>query len=210
VEKLNRYDGPLNLARVLYAEGRLDEATEAAQRAAKHTDPPAPWWTVSWLSGQINREQGRLEDAEENLRAVLSPPSSDLIARGFDFRQDYEVINLLGNTLFDRAKQIRDPARQAERDALLKDAISQFRQTLKLDSENVTAHYGLSLIYPLLGEEKLAEEHREQHLRYKLDDNARDKAVALARKQYPAANHASEPVVIYPLHRTENKTAAND
>lgn len=209
VEKLKRYDGPLNLARVLYAEGRLDEATEAAQRATTYTDPPAPWWTVSWLSGLVNREQGRLEDAEKNFRAVLSPPTSDLIARGFDFRKDYEVINLLGNTLFDRAKQVRDPARQAERDALLREAVTQFQQTLALDSENVGAHYGLSLIYPLLGEDKLAEEHRQLHLRYKPDDNARDKAFAAARRQYPAANHASEPVVIYPLHRSDAKTAAN-
>lgn len=200
VEKLNRYDGPLNLARTYYAEGRLDEATEAAQRAAKHTDPPAPWWTVSWLSGLVNREQGRLEDAEKNFRAVLSPPSSDLTARGFDFRQDYEVINLLGNTLFDRAKQIRDPSRQTERDALLKEAIIQFQQTLALDSENVGAHYGLSLIFSLMGDEKQAEHHRTLHQRYKLDDNARDQAVAAARKKYPAANHASEPVVIYPLN----------
>ncbi len=210
VEKLKRYDGPLNLARVLYAEGRLDEATEAAQRAAQHTDPPAPWWTVSWLSGVVNREQGRLEEAEKNFRAVLSPPSSDLIARGFDFRQDYEVINLLGNTLFDRAKQIRDPARQAERDSLLKEAAAQFQQTLVLDAENIAAHYGLSLIYVLLGDDERADKHRELHQQYKLDDNARDQAVANARKQYPAANHASEPVVIYPLHRTEAQTAAND
>lgn len=206
VEKLKRYDGPLNLARVLYAEGRLDEATEAAQRAAKHTDPPAPWWTVSWLSGTVNREQGRLEDAEKNFRAVLSPPSSDQAARGFDFRKDYEVINLLGNTLFDRAKQIRDPARQSERDALLKDAIGQFQQALALDSENVAAHYGLSLIFALMGDEKQAEHHRTLHQRYKLDDNARDQAVAAARKKYPAANHASEPVVIYPLNRTDTQT----
>ncbi len=207
VEKLNRYDGPLNLARVLYAEGRLDEATEAVQRAAKHTDPPAPWWTASWLSGVINREQGRLEDAEKNFRTVLSPPSSDLTARGFDFRKDYEVINLLGNTLFDRAKQIRDPARQSERDALLKDASGQFQQTLALDSENVGAHYGLSLIFALMGDDKQAEHHRTLHQRYKLDDNARDQAVAAARKKYPAANHASEPVVIYPLNSVKTNGA---
>ena len=31
VEKLDRYDGPMNLARVLNTEGRLDEAVEALQ-----------------------------------------------------------------------------------------------------------------------------------------------------------------------------------
>src|SRR5882672_10149190 len=40
VEKMNRFDGPLNLARVYYAEGRLDEAVDAIARAAKHSKPP--------------------------------------------------------------------------------------------------------------------------------------------------------------------------
>lgn len=202
VEKLGRYDGPLNLARVYYAEGRLDDATAAALRAAAHTDPPAPPWTVSWLSGLVNREQGRLEEAEANFRAVLSPPTAEMVARGFDFRKDYEVINLLGQTLFDRAKQIRDDSRRGERDELLKQAAEQFERTLSIDSENVTAHYGLSLIYAQLGDDARAEEHRRLHARYKLDDNASDRAVAAARQKYPAANHAAERVVIYPLQRT--------
>lgn len=202
VEKLGRYDGPLNLARVYYAEGRLDDATAAALRAAAHTDPPAPPWTVSWLSGLVNREQGRLQEAEANFRAVLSPPTAEMAARGFDFRLDYEVINLLGQTLFDRAKQIRDDSRRAERDELLKQAAEQFERTLSIDSENVTAHYGLSLIYAQLGDDERAEEHRRLHARYKLDDNASDRAVAAARQKYPAANHAAERVVIYPLQRT--------
>lgn len=202
VEKLGRYDGPLNLARVYYAEGRLDDATAATLRAAAHTDPPAPPWTVSWLSGLVNREQGRLEEAEANFRAVLSPPTAEMVARGFDFRKDYEVINLLGQTLFDRAKQIRDDSRRGERDELLKQAAEQFERTLSIDSENVTAHYGLSLIYAQLGDDARAEEHRRLHARYKLDDNASDRAVAAARQKYPAANHAAERVVIYPLQRT--------
>ncbi len=37
--------------------------------------------------------------------------------------------------------------------------------------------------------------------RYKPDDNAADRAVRLAREKYPAANHAAEAVVIYPLQR---------
>jgi hypothetical protein len=39
------------------------------------------------------------------------------------------------------------------------------------------------------------------HARYKPDDNAGDRAIALARARYPAANKAAEAVVIYPLHR---------
>src|SRR5690606_34423519 len=36
VERLGRYDGPLNLARVYLNEGRLDEAVAALGRAAEH------------------------------------------------------------------------------------------------------------------------------------------------------------------------------
>ncbi len=43
--------------------------------------------------------------------------------------------------------------------------------------------------------------HRALHARYKVDDNARDRAVAAARRRDPAADHAADPVVIYDLQR---------
>ena len=39
------------------------------------------------------------------------------------------------------------------------------------------------------------------------DDNARDRAVALARRKYPAANLAAEPVTIYELGETSSQEA---
>jgi hypothetical protein len=42
--------------------------------------------------------------------------------------------------------------------------------------------------------------HRELHLIYKLDDNARE-AVAIHRQNNSAANHAAQSIVIYPLNR---------
>lgn len=201
VESLGRYDGPLNLARVLQLEGRIDEATDALNRAAKHTDPAAPPWTMAWLSGVLNREQGNHEEAEKDFRAVLETHSPEMVERGFDFSLDYEVINLLGQTLFDRARQIRSEERAAERDDLLRQAVAQFEKTLTIDSEDVNAHYNLSLLYDRLGDKKKAEEHRALHARYKPDDNATDRAVRLAREKYPAANHAAEAVVIYDLAR---------
>ncbi|MGC6449131.1 MAG: tetratricopeptide repeat protein [Pirellulaceae bacterium] len=89
-------------------------------------------------------------------------------------------------------------------------AIVEFEKVLALDVENVTAHYNLGLIYSLLGDEQKSEEHRKLHSRYKPDDNARDRAVALARQKYPAANHAAEDLVIYDLTKeTEFKQATN-
>jgi tetratricopeptide (TPR) repeat protein len=149
----------------------------------------------------VNREQGRLEQAEQNLRSVLSPPTAEMLERGFDFRLDYEVINLLGQTLFDRARQERGPDREASRRTLLEQAAEQFERTLALESENVAAHYNLQLLYAQLGQTEKSETHRRLHARYKPDDNAAGRAQRLARERYPAANHAAEAVVIYPLQR---------
>lgn len=200
VEKLGRFDGPLNMARVLEREGRLDEAVAAIQRAASCTTPPAHPWVLAWLSGVINRQQGHFEAAEKNLRTVLEMRVPD---RSFDFSLDYEVINLLGQTLFDRAKQVRGSAEEAtaRRKAFLEQAIEQFTKTLAIDTENVSAHYNLSLVYRELGDEQRAAEHQRLHDRYRIDDQARGIAVGKAREKYPAANFAAEALVIYPLMR---------
>jgi tetratricopeptide (TPR) repeat protein len=179
----------------------LDKAVEAMQRASS-AEPPAPPWTVAWLSGLVNRQQGRLAEAERNFRSVLEDRTPAMVERGFDFSLDYDVVNLLGETLFDRAKMLdRDPSQQAEREALLRDAIAQFEKTLRLDTENVSAHYNLGLLYKALGDEAKSAEHAALHDKYKPDDNARDEAIAKARKRYPAADRAAEKVVIYSLHR---------
>jgi len=196
VEALRRFDGPLNLARVYLREGRLDDAVEAIRRASEATDPPAPPWTLAWFSGLVNRQQGRLAQAEQNFRSVLDTRVPD---RGFDFSKDYEVINELGAVLFDQARQIRSASRSAEREALLRGAVAQFEGTLKIDVENVAAHHNLHLLYQELGEEQQATAHAELHQKYKADDTILGEASALARARYPAADHAAEALVIYPL-----------
>ena len=199
VEKLGRYDGPLNLARVYFKEGRLDDAVAALQRASKF-DPPAPRWTVAWLNGLVNKQNGYLDKAITEFRSILEDRYEELDRRGFDFSLDYEVINELGQTLFERAKVERgDEA--AQRD-WLQQAIARFQRTLEIDSENVTAHYNLALIYERRGEHELAGQHRKLHDRYRTDDNARDRPIAIARRRDPAADHAAQATVIYSLQRS--------
>ncbi|HXJ73087.1 MAG TPA: aspartate phosphatase, partial [Candidatus Dormibacteraeota bacterium] len=77
----------------------------------------------------------------------------------------------------------------------------QFQKTLALDSENLSAHYNLSLIYEELGDAQLAAKHRAAHERFRPDDNARDRAVTIARRAHPAADHAGQAIVIYSLQR---------
>ncbi len=205
VEKLDRYDGPMNLTRVLNTEGRVDEAVEALNRADKYRDTEGfPRWTWAWLSGMINSQQGRLEEAEQNFRSVLEDSTEETRKRGFDFSIDIEVINARGRNLFDlgtvRLRQDKpDEARQ-----YFDLAIEQFQKTLTIDPENVTAHFNLHRLFETIGSETRASEHQTLHLRYKPDDNATGRAIRLAREKYPAADHAAEAVVKYSLQREEN------
>ena len=76
-----------------------------------------------------------------------------------------------------------------------------FEEVVALEPENQTAHYNLGLIHDRLGNTEEAAYHRERHEEYRVDDNARDKAIALARKRYPAADHAANAIVLYDLQR---------
>ncbi|HTI71931.1 MAG TPA: multiheme c-type cytochrome [Candidatus Limnocylindria bacterium] len=202
VEKLGRADGPLNLARVFFKEGRLEDAVVALQRAndTNRFTPAGNRWTIAWLNGQVNKQNGFLDQAIKEFTSILEDRYPELEQRGFNFSRDYEVINELGQTLFERAKMERsDPARKRE---YLDAASRRFRDTLQIDPENVAAHYNLSLIYQELGDKDKAAEHRKAHERYRVDDNARDRAVGIARRQNAAADHASQAIVIYDLQRS--------
>ena len=200
VEKLDRADGPLNLARVYFREGRLDDAVAALERAGK-SSPPAPRWTLAWFSGLVNKQNGYLDKAIVEFRSILEDRYPELDRRHFDFSKDFEVINELGQTLFERAKMERGDANQGARESFLRQAAVQFGKTLQLDSENLAAHWNLKLIHEQLGEPNLAAQHAALHERYRPDDNARDRAVNLARSRNPAADAAAQATVIYKLQR---------
>lgn len=201
VEKLGRADGPLNLARVYFKEGRLTDAVSALQRAndTNRFTPAGNRWTIAWLNGLVNKQNGFLDVAIREFTSILEDRYPELERRGLDFSRDYEVINELGQTLFERAKMERgNPERQR---AFLEAAVRRFKDTLVIDPENVTAHYNLALLHAQLGNRDLSAEHRKAHERYRPDDNARDRAVAVARRANPAADRAAQAVVIYDLHR---------
>lgn len=196
VERLGRADGPLNLARVYLKEGSTDEAADALARAAK-LDPPPPRWTLEWLSGLVEEQNGELDRAILDFRAIVEDRYDELERRGLDFSKDYVVLNALGMALFERSKA-QKPA-SAEQRALLHDAAGRFEQTLAIDSENLTAHYVLAMIYQSLGDAARSAAHRAAHEHLRPDDNASDRAVKLARSRDPAADHAARSPAIYDL-----------
>ncbi|MEO1695903.1 MAG: multiheme c-type cytochrome [Planctomycetota bacterium] len=199
VEALGRPDGPLNLARVYIAEGRVATDAPEALRRARDFDPPANEWSVLWFTAQLKEQNGLFDEAIDAYRQIVDGGFAQAAGRGFDFSKDWRVLNRLAGVTYERARQERGEARASERERLLRDAASWYERALELDSEDVTAHYGLSLVYGELGEDGRASEHAALHAKFKPDDNASDVAIAKARAKYPAANVAAEAVVIHDL-----------
>lgn len=199
VEAMGRPDGPINLARVYLREGRVDDAAEAMGRAAHH-QPPAPPWLVAYFTGEVNRQNGYLDEAIAAFRDLVATRFAEAREREFDFSQDYRLVNLLAQTLFERSKWERGDGGRGTRHALLEEAADWFAQALVLDPENTEAHYGLAQVYARLDRPEDAARHRRLHETYRVDDNARDRAVAIARGRDSAADHAANDVVVYDLY----------
>ena len=192
VAGLGRAEGDLNLARVFLREGRLDEAADALRRAA---DGGALPWSLAWFGAQVSRQNGDFDAAINALTALAETRFPAARRRGFDFSRDYRLLNTLATTLFERAKLAPADAQAA----WLERAATRHREALVLDPENTAAHYGLAQVYGRLGDAAAEARHRALHERYRKDDNAADRAVALARQRDAAANHAAAAVVVYDL-----------
>jgi len=202
VEKLDSAMGSLNLARVYYKEGRLIEAATALRQASA-SDPPAPPWTIAWFSALIDRENGHLDEAIDTLKHIVDNRFREARKRGFDFSKDIRVLNTLGRTLFERARQERGDAHKTNRVNLLERSRDWFLKALKIDPEDLTAHYNLAQVYTELGNPEAAHEHRALHEKYRPDDHAVEQAVAKHRSRNPAADHAAAAIAIYDLNREE-------
>ncbi len=195
VVHLERPEGHLNLARVLLKEGRLEEAAESLRAAYEGGAYP---WSIAWFTGLVDKQLGNFEAAIEKFDQLRRTAFTEAAARGFDFSRDYNLLNQLALSYFELSKVASTEGKQTE---LLTLATETYRAALSEDPENVQAHYGLMQTYERLGDNSAATFHRNQHQKYRIDDNAKDRAVNAARQKDPAANHASESIVIYDLHR---------
>ena len=197
VVELGRAEGHLNRARVWLREGRLDDAVEALLQAQAGGAYP---WSVAWFGGLVDLQNGELDAAITAFVDLVETRFPEARARGFDFSRDYRLRNTLAQAYFERAKI----AEGAERTADLERARDEHQAALILDPENVVAHYGIAQVLESLGDRAAAAAHRARHGQYRVDDNAQDRAVAIARRNDPAANHAAEAVVIYDLREIRN------
>src|SRR5205823_14525345 len=129
----------LNLARVSFEEGLLEEAV-AELNHARQAEPAAPWWTVAWFNGLVNAQNNHLDEAIADFEKILDP-ANQLRERKFDFTKDYVVLNELARTLFLRSQKADT---KNERDPFLTRAIEEYEKTLRIDPEDLDAHYGLA------------------------------------------------------------------
>jgi tetratricopeptide (TPR) repeat protein len=196
VEALGRPDGPLNLARVYLREGRIAHDAPAVLARAAAFDPPAPAWSILWFGGLVDLQNGNLDGAIGNFEQILEGGFSGAIGRGFDFSRDYRVLVELGRALHLKALRYRTEEMRDQREEWLRQAVDRFERALELDPENLAAHWGLKQIFDDLGDAERAAFHAREHARYQPDDNARDRAITVARRGDPAADHAAGSVVV--------------
>ena len=161
-------DGPLNRARAEIAEGRLADASASLALAEKIRPG---WEKTAFFRSIVARDEGRLDDAERDLRAVLAK-----------FPLDRVAWNNLGGVLWLGGR--------------FPEAAQAYGKTLAIDPEDLTAHYNLMRVYRALGNRQLAAVHAAAYRKFKEDETGRAVAADL-RRQDVWANRESLPIHVH-------------
>ena len=158
-------DGYVNLGRVFLREGDIDAARHAVDQAL-HIRPG--FYKGRYLRGLIAKATGEYADAISELGGVARRFPRDRVVLG-DLGRVYFLNNQLGL------------------------AVDAFESVLKIDPEDVGAHYNLMLIQRALGNTDRAVEHEIRYDRFKADEAA----AAVARQyryDHPHDNNEALPV----------------
>ena len=196
VAAIGHVDGNVNLGRTLLKEGRIDEAATAFASAAAHPELKHPW-TLDFYSAKIERERGALDEAITRLRRVRASKYPLAVERGYDFGRDERVLVELSTLLFEQSRV----SSEDDRGAMLEEARALCQEALRMNPQRSSAWYALFRANDALGHLEDAKAALSQFDLLRPDDNARDRAILLARSKNPEANHAAEPIAIYDLDR---------
>ena len=137
-------DGHTNLGRVLVQEGDHAAAVPHLEQALRIRPDLA---SAHYFLALALKARGRYENAITHLRAAAER-----------FPRDRVVRNQLGRVLFLMRRH--------------REAIAEFEQTLRVDPEDLTAHYNLMLCYRGLGETDLEKREEILYARFKADESA--------------------------------------
>ena len=135
-------DGWVNIGRARLQEGNLAGAEEVLRRALAIDSKLAK---THFFLGVTLKNDGRYDEALRHLRTA-----SDLYPR------DRVVLNQLGRVLFLKRQ--------------FTEAIEQFTKVLRIDPEDLQAHYNLMLCYQGLGDHARAAQEQTLYERFKADE----------------------------------------
>ena len=161
-------DGPLNSARAEIAEGRLADA-KASLAEAERRRPG--WAKTAFFRATVAKDEGRLGDAERDLKSVLETFPLDRVAWN-----NLGLVFWLGG---------RFP-----------DAVAAYGKTLSIDPEDVNAHYNLMRVYRAIGDRRNADLHDAAYRKFKEDETIRAIAGDFRLKN-PWANRESLPIHVH-------------
>ena len=117
-------DGPLNRARAEIAEGRLADARASLDEAERRRPG---WGKTAFFRATVAKDEGRLDDAQRDLKSVLEKFPLDRVAWN-----NLGLVEWLAG---------RFP-----------DAVAAYRKVLDIDSEDLNAHYNLMRVYRAMGD----------------------------------------------------------
>ena len=121
-----------------------------------------------YFYARVLRSDGNYEGAVEQLQLVLAQYPRDRVA-----------LNDLGRILFLQRKY--------------PDAVQVLNSVLKIDPEDLQAHYDLMLCYRGLGDEKQAQEHEKRYLRFKAQESAQA-ITGPYREKHPDDNNERQAI----------------
>jgi len=166
-------DGWVNIARGRLQEGNIEGAQEVIAKALV-LDPDLP--KALFFSALALKAEGAYEEALAQLRKAAAR-----------YPQDRVVRNQMGRILFLLGR--------------FEEAIAELQRVLKIDPEDLQAHYNLMLSYRGVGNLDLAQTHEGLYRRFKADESSQVIA-AMGRRRYPDADNEAQPVH---EHRSANE-----
>ncbi len=158
-------DGWVNIGRSRVQEGDPAGALEVLEKALS-IDPELS--KAHFFSAMALKAQGKYDLALFHLHKASSKYPLDRVVR-----------NQMGRILFLKRNY--------------NEAIVQFKKTIEIDPEDVTAHYNLMLSYQGLGNKEMAEKERKLYMRFKADE-ASQEITGPYRKLNPEDNNERQQI----------------
>jgi Tfp pilus assembly protein PilF len=158
-------DGWVNVARVRVQEGNTAGAQEVLKKAL---DLDGGLAKSHYFYALTLKTQGKYDEALDHLRKALAKYPRDRVVR-----------NQAGRILFLKRQY--------------QEAVNEFHETLRVDPEDLQAHYNLMLCYQGVGNLEMAERERKLYLRFKADESAQF-ITGPVRLRHPEANNERQPI----------------